>query len=1534
MTLDTSNTDTTPDPSIRGAFVNQLLAGPAFPEVASILLRDALKTLYPTLNLDPNNTVIGKPAWEIVDGQIVEFPPLYRTLSDMLAAEVGWNESTLLIEGFHFLARLPVTTPVMHLPVRISQIGHLLNELVPVMTTATQEQQLAYWNTPFGTYSARWHELSETLRKFWDVRQVKGWTSTECEMARQLFLHPDPKDRKPPHDTRAYLIDINAVDGDETKTVDENTLVVLIGLVENKEVILVHSLNKGFEKFASREALGQSIPEHLGDSGRHPKIEWRLYEPSGNVFDSKACAIIAGQVRILRLLDVPVAPEDDTPEQSVSDSQSEGNEWSQSWFQEQVPDWLKEASTSELNLFAQYMKNLSALNSSHAGKHYLEGIAPIKAYALSALKNQMLSEHEDALKLDVESLEFQIQSPVVWGTFVVPGKIDTTRFSLVELALQNLIGLPTGNKSVRSLDTSPLPAWLTADYVESLIETIDLGRAYPDLIKQKLLENPSESARREALYISQLRIQLPMLALESKLRGRGNLDEQGYRYVAALMEPKESDREVDGQVIVLRKLAFVPQLQLGLSEDIVANMFIIGPKDSSAGPCLLYRPLLDPQLSQYPSFSNLLYAIRQDTTLRQSILAWLPDSVRETYNRYVFPGGVPSPWAVVEFAASSATLFSYSGPVVLGDEALGADFLPVLFKANAHALVTLADRQSVSNSEARWESFKQAGWQIFNLALPYLGATAGTATWLSQILDDLEKLTQSNETSSTETRWEIVVGLLLNVALGIANYAMQRVQSGRRSRVEAAAETVPSSTPNLPKPELVIETLPPLAKTDLSVEHYGTVHTSGALMGKSGDNAGFLSTFSIETPEETGLLQTEGPFRGLYVKDQYRYLQLEGKWFEAAVDGRNISIIKGTQTGPTLMLDALGRWQVDQNLRLRGSGSKGTWEQVVAAADHRRIELLVKLNRLEQQKPENQKLLTANAPQIGAAAGHAAEARGEAYLATLQAQRAHYEQMLDILVEWPVFQSRPDCPRISLGYINAQVNFTFAELDILQQRFTPAYTEASSMTITRARALEQQHIDTATDLIQVGEDMIERLDYLETRFSRLKELGREGFEFVRQHRLKMPAYKSDDLRLIQLDMYRHLCLSLDSVRTMPEGWVAINQAVDNATVAFQSLRDAIDERSVIRLDEQIDAFGSLTEQFTAIAEHLEYLESEYEGSANAPHFTRFIKQLGNARKRALRHLARALDERSNRRTAGSPYEQRPRPRKKFIRTRFWGLVSGEPRLSKALEETDWLDVKNPFTGQPIATFHRKEGGEWVQHVTATEPLSVPVPALATSIKKGKALIDGLQAFNAQLAKDIKQPDRTPAGIAMILSAHASRMEKVGVAIRKALDQAQGTATNETTDLPESEKRSAESLRLDLKKVATTLYAQEFETVLELIKQSPPTMGGLIWLRDRNRISISKKITRQRNKGPLRGYLDRYAITERKTKKTLWFADFHYSTNWVPDRTFLAGRLRTVEEVESATTNRSTKGFNQRQLIAHYRSEISVDQAQQVFFAKE
>jgi hypothetical protein len=112
------------------------------------------------------------------------------------------------------------------------------------------------------------------------------------------------------------------------------------------------------------------------------------------------------------------------------------------------------------------------------------------------------------------------------------------------------------------------------------------------------------------------------------------------------------------------------------------------------------------------------------------------------------------------------------------------------------------------------------------------------------------------------------------------------------------------------------------------------------------------------------------------------------------------------------------------------------------------------------------------------------------------------------------------------------------------------------------------------------------------------------------------------------------------------------------------------------------------------------------------------------------------------------------------------------------------------------------------------------------------------------------------------------------------------------------------------------------------------MSDVIWLKDRNLISIKKQISRQRKKGPLHGYLDRYEIKDLTDRKTLWYADFHYSTDWVPAHAYLSARLKTPKQINLEPVAHAARGLSQRQLINQYRSEIAVDQAKQVFFSSQ
>ncbi|WP_392892768.1 dermonecrotic toxin domain-containing protein [Pseudomonas migulae] len=1508
------------------ALITQLSIGPDLTDVAAVLLRQSLQQLYPTLDLDPSITMVGTPSWGIFDDEIVAGPIRYQALTEILANLTVYEVPVLYIEGEHFLTQQPITEPAVHLPVRIDEIAKMINLLAPVMLKGFQEQQVEFWNKAEGTSGPRWHELSNTLRNVWNVDQVKGWSNDDCNMALTLFRTPDLSTNGTinPYQCKAYLVAIDLTDGKGTIHWNEASMVVLVGKQQDKTVILTHSLLKGFEKFDSLEKLGATLPEHV-KSIPHQIIQWRLVEPGSNVFDYQACALISIQIDVIGALDFvglrhtrPKKPLL-TPEVGVTSTPAgPGLEW----FKDALPDWLGSASIPDMNNYARHLKDLAVLHSQNAGKTYLEGIPPIEQYALDAMKAKMDKDHPDATKPELSAVEIRVRSLVVWGTFVVPGKFDISRFSAADLALQNLIALPSGDKSIHATDGKQLPAWMTVEYVEELVSEADIGSAYPTLIKNKLLDDATESARRKDLYTQHLRIQLPLLALQCKIREQAGIDARGYRYVVAVMEPVVADRVVEGQTIVIRPLAFAPLRRKDGSKDVVANMFVIGPQDPAAGPCLLYRPMLDQPLTQYPSPSNLLYAIQQSASLRESVLAWLPDDARSDYAAYVFPDSLPSPWAAIRFLVDSTALTTMTGPIALGQDALKGDLFAALFKANTDALVELANRQSVSNAENRWASFKRAGWMVFNAVLPFLGRTVGIGAWIWQVLDQLQALHDAHEREDKQAQWAAFADVLLNLGMAITLHIATHGPSGKPLANDEPMNVRPEV------PETVKVSVTQLASSTLheASSFQRALNISGAV-NRTPDSLGtVLDRFKITPPEGLGSAHSkEGIHKHLYGLNQKWYAPVGQRWFEVSVDDSgNVAIIDSSQPtrwGPALINNAKGEWFVDTRLRLRGGGWPSVSRSAQAQATVKANEMRTKLTAFESRKAIMQAELQQAHQAMTDAPTATAEAKRQLYLQKLESQRAEYAAALGDLKSLHAFSPTADYQQKSLGYLNAQLELIHAGIREALTTFTPKMRTVLNQIERQAEAPQDRHFEDAQQIREMSQDMITRLGSIESRVAELRDFEKEGMRLIQQTRQRLPSYTVDDLKALQITISRNLCLPEHTVATMTNAWSTLDRIVDSADMAVQVLLTTLDERSVYRLEERIDTLNNLIEQFNVIDERLTDFNSMHSGVVLEAPVTHLRQQLNGFKNRAARNLITVLEERDAIRARPSLPVPPPRPKNKFIRTRYNGVLIGQARLTPQGLETDLVDITSPLTQKVIATFHRKNSDHWVKHVEDVSTVNV-TPDLDASIGQGQTLLDELPAFNARMVEQTKQPGRSPFGIEYLFHQHAMELEQASSAIEHAL-----TGKNAT----ESSSTSAVGVNKALQVAVEKIYQQATSSMLTLIKDQPPTLSGIEWLKNRQEIKIAKTINRRRLKGGKTRYLDEYAIRDQKSGKDLWYAHFLYSTDWVPAKAFLYGRLKTPKEQSLGLDADSPKGLHAAQQLAYYRSMIGFEQAQTLFF---
>lgn len=1022
--------------------------------------------------------------------------------------------------------------------------------------------------------------------------------------------------------------------------------------------------------------------------------------------------------------------------------------------------------------------------------------------------------------------------------------------------------------------------------------------------------------------------QLPLLALQCKIRREAGIDERGYRYLSALMETDSSKRQVEGQPIVLRQLAFVPKRRTEATQDPVDNMFVIGPQDRHAGPCLLYRPLLDQPLTQYPTPTNLLYAIAQSASLRDSVLAWLPDTVRNDYNQYVFPGALPSPWTVAEFLVDPDKLWVMSGPIALGEQVVNDDIFATLFKANATALVTLADRQSVSNAEARWATFKHAGWLILNAALPFLGRGLSTAAWIWQVMDQLQQVVESVEHPEQQSPGTAIADLLLNLGMAVALHAVTRSAAQRQALQGASLKPqLPSVKPSAPV-ALTVEKLTDLTTDELPASAASPLYASGAINRTAPRLGTVLDRFKVAKPADLGdAISTEGLHLHLYPQGEHYYAPVGPRWFKVRVDeDGTVMIVDPTQPdriGPLLISNRRGEWFVDTRLRLRGGGPKHLIRRAEGLAKKRAEQLRKQLSEFEEAKKTGQTSLRLAREAMDTGPSSSLDANRTAYLQALEAHRDQYETALQQLKELNVHAPLPDYPQKALSYLKAQVELTSAGIREALTRFTPKLRTVLVQIEQQAASAHERNIEDARQMSALNRDMIQRLEYMHTRFGELHKLSKDGTRLISTTKGSLPAYQRDDLKALQVTLARNLCLTETTQTTEPAAWAGIDQLVDTADVSIQCLRDTLNESGGLRLDERIDTLSSLIEQFQILDERLQDFPDDFSEHVITDQIQALRRHLAEFGTRALSNLGLLSAERDRVRSRPSPPPTPPKPQKKFIRTRYNGMLIGEPRLSATGDDTGLVDIRSPLTHKIVATYHEKSPGIWVERLRTPTSTPTPTPVdMQASVNQGQVLLDGLPTFLERMTKLASQVERTPIGIEYLFHQHIAQLEVIGAKIEEGLTQ-----SNET----ESHPFSASKVNKALGDAVTDLYQRSNNQVLLMLKQRPPTVQALDWLKKHNAVKIKKTVSRRRLKSAMPTYLDEYTISQSETHEVLWYAHFHYSATWTHPRAYQYGRLKTVAEHALGAAADTPKGLSDTQKIAYYRSEVSQESARLLFF---
>jgi hypothetical protein len=1508
--------------------LTQLVTGPSISEVAANSLRTALDAEYPNLHIDPNLTLVVTPVWTMSDARVIPGNSRFESLTDVLVRLGLSGASVAYFDGEHFLTRQPGVESSTHLPVKIDAIGCLLNRLARLLFIAYQEQQLDYWNQRTADSTPRWHQLRDALHNIWNIDKVTDWDEDPQKMALSVYQYPDKHERES-HDkyqTRLCLIDIDSLDNTTREHLGVLDIAVLVGTLDERTLVVTHSITEGFRHYDSLASLGETMSRRINSSKRDRALQWRLYEPSGNFFDHLAWALIALEIDVIgsigdasASLTPSITPQVGAAAKSFTDfHEPVSSRYSQ--IQRLLPDWLTNASPTDLTRYGRHLMDLALQREQDRGKPFDEGIPALPDFALQALTDQMINDQKikdlsAATNLKLEDIEVSITSLVVLGAVIVPGKTQTLKLSLAELALQNLLGMPLGNKTVQYQDGEAAPAWLTPAYLEELVTTVNIGQTYPNLIKNTLLADPNESLRRQNLYTSHLRLQLPLQALQLKIQGETDgVDEQGYRYVVAALQEKAADRYVDGLEMVIRPLAFVPGGRSDNKADEVANMFVSGPRLADKGPCLLFRPLLDHPLTQYSSEANLLYAIKHDKALRQSVLAWLPENVYFNYSQYVFPGELPSVWTITQWLVDPTSALGMMGAVTISATPLPEPPLPALFTANANALITLADRQSVSNGERRWATLKQGAWMLFNSALPFLGRIGATAAWIRQIMDDLHEANEAREVGDSDHQWAALTDFFLSLGMVLSHHAATRNKPVPRT-VEKVS--TPAAKPLLP-PKTTQTQWADFAADQLPENHETSVYTTGLLpkvpLGVVLDSLAIPKPAALKaTPAATGL------HRFLTPLEQKWYAQVDQRWFEVMLnDNGDVQIVDSRQipakTGPLLIHSEKGEWFIDTRLRLRGGGRAR--KEIERKNQTLKEDLKQQLTAFDGRKRELQK-------DLAAAEKTATDSNHQSLIDLLNSQLTTYGTYIEQLKTFNTLESIANYRPVIVSCLDYQLLLT-------QKWFTrqnPVFGEhmRKSLALLNNEAIEGAQTPRQTH--QLTSDMtqgfIEKIEFAQARIEELMRLGKEAVETARQYKAQLPSFDLQDLKLFQISLAQELCLNDSGTVATPQAHQAMQKLVEDAGLTILSSLDLAAEDHELALPERIDGFNDLVEQFATLDLQIVDLPDEYSGQLLQPALDLMRQRIEAFKERSVKHLASLLNERRMLQPTPGPSRPAPAP-KRIIKTRFKGTIVGKLRERTIAQGTDLVDVTSPISGK-VMTFHEKTPGVWLEHVSGT-PLSPTTvrPGLSASMQTGQALLLELEPFTRRTEAHAKRPGRIPVEIEDMFQQRARRMEEAADAIERALIDLNVTDAGPVSAVDVAKQLYEGAARLDEKGRLTRIG---------MTKQQPPTAARVEWLHSKGLVAIVKKPGRNRLKGRQKDYLEEYEIRDATSNKVLWYAHFHYPTPSTAAQAYSAAHLKTEAQrtlggafdLRTATTN--------NELIAIYRSEISPHLARSLFLSK-
>lgn len=1559
----------TPTSPIQQAVYTRFATRPRIDELIQTTLMAALLERYPTLTIDLSSTRLAIPH----EGGGWSLPLFIDRVLAYLVEEAPFEISHLSPHNYHFLAdhegnRLKLAEGY---EVDMRFIEALVKELPWRLPIEFKSALSQFWNESIEDGLSRWKWLANVLKDSLTMTIVQSSTLSDpvLESVRQVLDYPQSEERYElygDHATRTYYIESTLTTAGVTeRLIKPHLLLVRYPQGQMHLPLVMLCLPEGtIQTFSSIEAATQSRARSADSVYAVDTITTQCYEIEGDVFEAEAGLILSLHMSNISKLKLPCAVGLETLKATcskITDSSALflkapfASSDTLSRLQLKLPDWMTKASRADQAQYRSWSLALARAKKVSQGLTYLSGIADIHSFTVTSLKQQIQRDQQRyeqpvpsaAASATFEPDDIELTFLLVAGTFL-PGSTDATgvvervKMTLTELALKNLCGKPRGELiKVEHRQGQSLPTWFSGRYItqsNGLIESVDIGKTYPEKLKAYLLDDLPSRTVREKRFSEQLKWQLPLQALELSLKGESGMSPVGVRYVAALLQTDHQERFTDGQQIVIRALALLSNSEA--KSDVVSNMFIIEPLNTDAGPHVLYRPLYANSLIEFASRQDLINTIAQPGELQTSVLTWLTDAARTIYDN----GGFKEPHYIRFIGEDSfpVTAFEKIEPVKLAVNGASDDLiqhlrngqlLPYLYQVNALTLIHQADHNTVSNRESRWSIFLEGANLFFNIfVLPHLRGPVMLTAWFVLLVEALVRDIPALGSDVAVVRELAVVDLLQNLAMVLfqLNSSPPPLQTTRPAkgasqlRRNTMARRISKEWPAHP-PAVVKEGVMVMAgewqkKVSQDLD-FSFANASNRLTPSLRQK---LSQLAVPKPTPLPLPESSGARAGLYRVNESWYALLDDALYPVLIEAGEVSI----EGGPHLQLDGHNHWSLDLRLRLSG-GAPGKQIQALRERKARRVaELRDELMKSVLEHGDVIKKIKLEETIVKVFESDPRRTEDEVLN---QRQKFLKEVMSDIERLESLIASNKERQALGVGLSNTvligYMDTIVIYLDLCMRQFDKMrpvvnakwmnmdFTQGASSVTERdvysAKVVQYRAFMKAT--IELNSQSIQWLEKINRYIDELAGLGSEGSEKSERLRQEHLGGQLTPLNIKQLQV-----LALESVSLN-----VFNEALEVAlSELVMPLREQIQTHDQLnKLDfttsERLDVLNSLVEQYGHVLDGLLSFRVVNAEEVDAQAFQALIDLLEGVYKEAEQQLANELEplKASSKKIKRKRQPLSTLPHKRIFKTRTKGRLIGDlkPVQEGATQQT--VEVRNDQNNEVLSTYI-KEGENWNAVSVARPVVPTPPKRVLAEIKKEALKLYGMADVHLKRSEGLINSARFP-----------QEAEEVLLHVADRLGQS-------ASDLEEASKTYAEAWRQreDLELVggmrarALEMRSSAQALRVRLSLKLPPTHGTLQYLLEKQLVSITLNRTRQKLK---RDFIDEYAIRDGGGN-LIWCAHFHYKEANTPKADYDVAHLKLWSQRTADYWSLKDKAKSQHEVVEVYRSQIGKNIAEQWF----